>query len=226
MDHFELQRALADSGRYTGKIDGVCGPKERDAIMLALTDGPDTKLTAADYAKSAKRLGCAPAAVQAFATVESAGGGFEDGRPKILFEPHRFSRATQGRFDKDFSSISYPKWDPKKYPRGQDLRYAQLVKAVGLSIDAGFASASYGKFQILGENFKVCGYASPFDFAVAQAQDEAEQLAAFEGFIIGNGLRKPLIALDWQTLADRYNGTASRLNDYAGKLRRAYEALV
>lgn len=227
MDHLQLQSHLRASGRYTGKLDGLYGPATRAAVLLAMTDGPDTALTEQDFVESAARLNVKIAAIKAFRKVEAAGVAFENGRPKILFEGHRFSKATKGIYDRRYPAISYPRWDRSKYPGGQNGRYEQLLDAVGLNVDAGFASASYGAFQILGENYKVCGFDSTFAFAQAQARDEEAQLISFENFIKGNGLLPLLRAVNkspesWEALVARYNGPAYRENSYHIKCAQAY----
>jgi len=220
----ELQARLRASGRYRGELDGLYGPLTRAGVMIAMTDGPDTLLNAQDFADSAARLGVTPAHVRAVTIVESSGAGFASGRPVLLFEPHRFSKATQRRFDTIAPLVSYPKWDRTKYPKTQGDRYEQLLVAVGLDVDAGFASASYGRFQILGENYAACGFVSPFEFAVAQAHDERTQLRSFEHFIYANGLVDALRVNDWDKFARGYNGTAYRENGYHAKLAAAFRA--
>jgi hypothetical protein len=217
----QMQTLLQLKGRYHGRLDGQYGPLTGAAVMLALTDGPDTQITDADYIAQASALDLPVPVIKAFALVESSGDGFTDGRPTILFEPHRFSRATKGVWDQSAPDVSYTPWDRNRYPKTQGARYTQLVKAVGLNVDAGFASASYGKFQVLGENFKLCGYENSFEFAVAQARNEAAQLDAFVAFIRRQGIDHALRQGDYETAADKYNGTASRKNDYAGRLRKA-----
>lgn len=217
----DLQERLKASGRYAGAIDGDYGPASRAAVLQAMTDGPDTQLSGADFAASAARLGVTVGKIRAVTEVESSGAGFAKGRPVLLFEPHRFSRATQHRFDTAAPDVSYRTWDRARYPKSQDGRYEQLVKAVGLDVDAGFASASYGRFQILGENFKACGYADAFAFAEAQAFDEATQLKAFEAFVTANGLADELRRGDWAGFARGYNGTAYAVNKYDTRLAAA-----
>lgn len=216
-----LQLYLRDTGRDPGAIDGVYGPLTKQAIMYAFEDGPDTALTMQDYQNAAARLGCRVSYILAFAEVEAAGAGFQDGEPKILFEPHRFSRATKHRFDQSNPAVSYPKWGEKPYPKTQGGRYAQLIEAVGLDPWAGFTSASYGKFQILGENHKACGFDTPWAFAFSQAYDEAAQLAAFEKFIRSSGILGPLKVALWSSVAEMYNGPAYRKNEYDVKLAKA-----
>lgn len=223
MNHAELQDRLIGSGRMAPiptAQRGIYGPKTQAAVMLAMTDGPDTKLSDADFAHAATLLQVPVARIKAVKAVEASGQGFSaDGRPIILFEPHRFSRATKGRFDRIAPSVSYPTWDRSKYPKTQDGRYAQLVQAVGLDVDAGFASASYGLFQILGENYRVCGYDSPFDFAVSQARDERWQLTSFASFLRASpAMLDALRRGDWAEFARRYNGPAYRENHYDVRL--------
>ena len=224
MDHFDLQRSLARMGYYRGKIDGIYGPMERTAVLSALTDGPDYQLTDADVVRAGRAMQVEPAKVWAVWDVESTAAPFINGRPTILFEPHRFSRATGGKFDKSHPKISSKTWNKKLYPASQNGRYAQLLDAVGLDVDAGFASASYGGFQILGENFAICDAASPWAFAWRQAQTEGDQLDAFVHFVTRNGLLPALRAGDWATFARGYNGTAYAANAYDTRLEAAYRA--
>lgn len=222
MEIIDLQRALSARGHACGEPDGRYGPRTRSALLAALTDGPDTPLSDHDILEAAHRIGCTAAHIKAVWSVESAGAGFSGGRPTILFEPHRFSRATEHRFDASAPDVSYPKWDKTKYPKSQDARYAQLIKAVGLDVDAGFASASYGAFQILGENYEAAGFETPFEFAVAHATDEASQLAAFVSFVKASGLADELMRRDWTGFARGYNGTAYKQNKYDERLAAAF----
>lgn len=222
MDHKQLQKRLATLGVYAGKIDGVFGPLTRLATLKALTDGPDYTLTATDIAQGAAMLDVEPAKVWAVYEVESSGNPFIDGRPTILFEPHRFSRSTAHAFDKSHPRISSRTWNKSLYPGMQSARYAQLLDAVGLDVDAGFKSASYGAFQILGENYRVCDAADPWSFAWRQAQTEGDQLEAFVRFVDGSGLAGALRRGDWAAFARGYNGTGYAANRYDVRLAEAY----
>lgn len=163
-------------------------------------------------------------AIHAFAEVEASGAGFFHGEPKILFEPHVFSRLSHGTFDASHPLLSYPKWGARPYPPTQDGRYAQLLEAVGLDPWAGFCAASYGKFQILGSNFGACGFDTPWAFAFSQAYDEPSQLKAFEAFIRSTGIDKLLRASLWAAAARAYNGPAYLKNRYDVKLAQAARA--
>jgi hypothetical protein len=222
MNHKQLQQRLTTLGHYDGAIDGIFGPKSKGAVIAALTSGPDHPLTPHDVAQVAARLDVDPAKVWAVYDVESTGSAFIDGRPAILFEPHRFSKSTGHRYDKTHPRLSSRAWDRTLYPRGQAARYQQLVDAVALNVDAGFMSASYGGFQILGENYAVCDAADAWSFAWRQAQTEGDQLDAFTLFVEGRGLKGALRRGDWAAFARGYNGTAYRANRYDERLAAAY----
>lgn len=223
MNIISLQRRLTDLGKYVGVIDGLWGPMTRDAIMAALTDGPDLSLTDTDVAQAAETLNVTPAHIWTVWDVEASGSPFIDGRPTILFEPHRFSKATAHRYDYSHPLISSANWNKKLYPGSQAGRYEQLLQAVELDVDAGFASASYGGFQILGENYAVCGAISPWSFAWQEAQTEADQLTHFVAFVNGNGLADALRSNDWARFARSYNGAAYAVNKYDQRLAAAYK---
>lgn len=229
----QLQTHMKETGRYAGAIDGSkpywYGRLTQAGVLLMLTDGPDTALTEANFKEAGERLLVAPAAIKAFWKTEANGAGFFAGRPKILPEPHRFSRATGGRFDKTHPQISYPNWGARPYPVSQDARYDVLLQMIGLDVDAGFGSASYGAPQIMGENYAACGYPSAMAFAEAMARDEDTQLRAFEGFVSSAGILPFLRKVDrtpasWEPVARRYNGTAYKVNRYHEKMAAAYQS--
>lgn len=217
----DLQTLLRDTGRYAGPIDGDIGRGTKDAILRGFEDGPDTPLSEADFIASSRRLAVDVSKIKAIAAVEAAGAGFQAGMPKILPEPHRFSKLTRGRFDASHPTLSYRRWGARPYPKFQADRYALLLEMIDLDPWAGFQAVSYGKFQLLGEHFATCGYPTPWHFAFAQAFDEATQLKCFEAFIKANGILNPLRAGMWAEVARRYNGPAYRKNQYDVKLAQA-----
>lgn len=226
MSLLDLQGHLRATGRYSGAIDGLWGRLTEAGVLLMLTDGPDTLLNDDDLRNMATRQGLTFAQVKAVTAVESNGAGFFGGRPLILPEPHRFSKATRGRFDKSDPAVSYPNWGARPYPSTQDGRYDVLLHMIRLDVDAGFASASYGRFQIMGENHGSCGYTTSMGFAEAMARDEVHQLLAFETFLIVTGLLGKLRACtaDAETcrpFCKGYNGTAYEKNSYHIKLAAA-----
>lgn len=217
----ELQKELTRLG-YPLVADGKFGPKSQQAMLAALTDGNDAKLTEADVADAAKALGVNPAKIWTVWDVEASANPFIDGRPTILFEPHIFSRLTGHKYDGSNPDISSRSWNKKLYPGSQSGRWNQVLKATALDVDAGLSAASYGGFQILGANFKTCGYDSPWKFVYSQSRNERNQLLAFVGFVAGNGLKGVLQKGDWAAFAKGYNGTAYKANKYDERLASAY----
>jgi hypothetical protein len=209
-----LRERLAQHGCTSGdlKVD----------VIKFLTQGPDYLLEEVDFSTAAVVLAAPASYVKALYQVESSGNPFVNGRPVILFEPHRFSKATGRKYDRTHPHISYPNWDPKRYPASQLGRYEQLAEAVGLDADAGFASASYGAFQILGENFARCDCVDPMAFAWQESQTAADQLNHFCLFIRSDPtLHRALQRGDWVTVAKLYNGTAYYKNRYDVRLAQA-----
>lgn len=190
--------------------------------LTAETRGP---LTRDDYMAAAERLNCEPEAVQAVVEVESGASGFaSDGKPLILYEPHIFSRLTAHRFDTSNPNISYPNWDRTKYPRDQAGRWAQMREAYGLDPEAAVASASWGRFQIMGMNNVKCGHSTATAFVADMAKSEARQLAAFEAFVRSSGIADELQSKDWEGFARVYNGPG-QVERYGRLMREAYQRL-
>ncbi|MDO7843469.1 N-acetylmuramidase domain-containing protein [Sphingomonas immobilis] len=221
MDIADLQTRLGAHG-YPVPVDGRYGPLTRATVLAAMTDPPDRLVTASNVKALAESWAVDPAAVWAIRDVEATGKPFVEGRPTILFEPHRFSRATGRRFDADYPKISYRVWDRSKYPATQRARWDQPLDAVRLDVDAAFASASYGAFQVLGENFAACGEADSFAFALSEAQGEDAQLKHFGRFVEQAGLVPALRRLDWAAFARGYNGSAYFVNRYDERLATAF----
>ena len=185
--------------------------------------GDSTPLTTADYAAAAQALGCAVAAIQAVAEVEAAGSGFfRDGRPKILFEAHLFSRFTKRQFDATHPAISSPTWNRALYRRGP-AEYDRLAQAVALKRSAALQATSWGKFQILGMHFERCGHATPDAFVAAQCASERRQLEAFVRFIRADAkMHAALVERRWGDFAYRYNGAGYKANRYDEQMAAAH----
>lgn len=176
--------------------------------------------TDAPYVDAAAELGCELAAIKAVAEVESAGDPFlPDGRPKILFERHIFHRKTGGEYSAEHSGVSSS--SPGGYEGGA-AEYSRLRAALTLDRDAALQSASWGRFQIMGFNHAVCGYAGAEAFVSAMVDSEVNHLDAFVGFVKGNRLDRALRAKDWAAFARGYNGPAYAKNKYDQKMATAY----
>lgn len=182
-----------------------------------------------DFQDAARRLRCDVPAIRAVAEVESSGSGFlADGRPRILFEGHIFSRYTKGIYNANYPDISYPKWDVSKYAKGPNAEargqgeWARLIRAKMLNERAALFSASYGMFQIMGFNHSLCGYTSVDTFVEDMGESARNHLLAFCEYIVHVRLDDELRNHYWKEFAKRYNGPMYQKNRYDEKLALAY----
>ena len=181
--------------------------------------GPATPIDDRAISAAAEAIGCPAAAVRAVIDVESRGGFLPDRRPRILFERHYFSRLTARRHDADHPGISQAR--PGGYLGGAS-EYQRLHRAIALDRDAALRSASWGAFQIMGDNCTRCGFAFVEDFVAAMVSGEPAQLSAFVAFLGATGLDQALVARNWSAFARGYNGPGYRANRYDQKLAEAY----
>ena len=201
-------------------VDGQCGMKTRDAIKEVFANPHAPAVNDADILALASRLGCTTKQLRAVAKVESGGKAFDDqGRPKILFERHIFSRLTNHLFDVT----------PYSNPRGggyNENSWAKLTEAACKNADAAFSSISIGKFQIMGMHWSLLGYPSPIDMAYEAVKSEAGSYDMLVRFIEKNNMKGALQRIstnprDNVAFASRYNGPSFRTFRYDGKLAEA-----
>jgi hypothetical protein len=180
------------------------------------------RLTEKDYANCAFANQLEVATIKAVAEVESAGSGFgDDDRPKILFEGHWFHKYTDGRYDKDYPTISYPRWTKIHYGKTQLAEWDRYLTARNLDDRSAMMSTSWGKFQIMGFNHGVCGFRSVYEFVSAMMESEGEQLEAFIQYVAARGLIDELQEHRWADFARLYNGPGYAQNQYDIKLTRS-----
>lgn len=189
------------------------------------------RLTNEDFQWAAKEIGCSIAAIRAVDEVESRGEGFnKDGSPKILFEGHKFHKYTEGKFTgiEEYKDISYPRWTRKWYATGanseirQQKEYLRFERAANLDEAAAIKSTSWGRYQIMGFNYKLVGFDDIFTFYYTMGDNELEHLISFVEYIFSTNLQKSLINEDWETFARLYNGSG-QVGIYAPKMERAFK---
>ena len=189
--------------------------------MHALKGSARPIRTEAPYAALAAELGCEKAAVMAVADVESRGAAFlPDGRPTVLFERHVFRRLTGGAHDAEAPDLSAP--TPGGYGPGGAAQHDRLDRAIALDRRAALRATSWGRFQIMGFNAEMVGFADVEAFVRAICDDEEAHLRAFGAYVRAAGLVPSLIARDWAAFARGYNGPGWRRNRYDEKLAQAY----
>lgn len=229
-------------GRFLGlKPNGLVMPSEGTAIKLSQTPigcwapkdmlklpskGTGATIQPTDFARAAGALNVNLATIKAIASVESSGKGFDPaGRPVILYEPHLFSRLTNRKYDEAFPLLSSRAWNKALYNRG-GTSYEKLEIASALDRPAALKSCSWGAFQILGMNYKQCGFTDVDSMVQAMFKNEGEHLLAFVRFVQSKRLDRFLRNKDWAAFANGYNGPLYKQNKYDQKIEEAYQSFV
>lgn len=225
-----VERFQADNGL---EVDGIVGPASWTRIIyLGRKRISNSIIQEQDYENAANALGVEVEVVKAIKDVESSGSGYVfSNHPKILFEGHVFWKQLKNIHiepsnHKD-SDILYSTWTKDHY-KGDVAEYVRLQKARHININAANASASWGLFQIMGNNYKLCGCDSISDFVKRMCMSESEQLMLFVEYIKKRKLHQYLKPdhtgnIPWAEFARRYNGAGYEKNKYHIKLKEAYE---
>lgn len=193
-------------------------------------------ITEQDYVDAANSLSCKVAAIKAVSEVESSGSGFlSTGELLILFEPHVFFRrlvklgadpAEILATHPDAADILYQKFKGHAGEKPSQ-QWDRLRKAANLpygpAMQAAHEAASYGRFQVLGENHRACGYSSIFELVHDFQEGDKYHLRAFVNLVKDFGLAPALVAEDWAKFARGYNGPAYKQNRYDEKLAVAFK---
>lgn len=190
-------------------------------LRLPARTGP-AKLTEEDLAAAAAELHCEVRAIKAVTRQEAPRGAFDEfDRPSILFERHLFHRFTHGRHDRTDPNISNPV--PGGYGR-YAAQYDRLERAYALDATAALRAASWGAFQILGDNFSRAGFGTVDLFVDAMCQSVRQQLDAFVAFIqFSPAMTRALQQRHWADFARMYNGSSYKKNHYDTNLETYYE---
>jgi hypothetical protein len=179
------------------------------------------KLTNDDFCRAAKQLKCEVAAIKAVDDTESRGSGFySDGFPTILFERHKFRQFTNGTYNASHPQISGPAGGYGSAGQNQRNKFNLAFK---LDPEAAMKSCSWGRYQIMGFNHKMCGHKTVGEFVDAMKQSEGKQLDAFVSFVISAGLADELRNHNWAGFARGYNGAGYKKNKYDTKMAAAYK---
>ncbi len=179
-------------------------------------------LSETDFELAAIRHGVSVAAIKAVAKVESGGrSGFDDEyRPKILFEAHYFGRLTKHLYDKTHPHLSTRNSKQSK-PFYKWNQYTRLYEAMILDPLAACSSASWGKFQVMGENHN--GWPDAISFARAMFVSEANHLLSFEDYCVTRNVMRHLKTENWAGFALGYNGKSYADFAYDVKMKKAFD---
>ena len=217
--------------------DGKVGDKTRAAL---LEQNISKLLKDSDYTAAAARLKVSELAIRVFGAVEGRGVGYlKNGKPKILFERHRmyaYLRLKKGAAFANKMAVERPNIVNKKSGgyQGNEAEYVRLELAKHIDVESALMSASWGQFQIMGENWKELGYTSAQDFVDQQFASESFQLEAFIRFIewktgmIDDKKVKLIDALraeNWDAVFTLYNGPNYKKLGYQAKFQKEWDHL-
>jgi len=88
-------------------------------------------------------------------------------------------------------------------------QYQRLVEAYGLDKSAALQSASWGKFQIMGFNYKNAGFGDVFAFVKAMSTGDPAHIKAFLKFAKSNALLlEGLRTRNFEKIAEGHNGAS------------------
>jgi N-acetylmuramidase-like protein len=225
MTTLELQRWLNGHGAQLSE-DGAWGPKTRAAVIETFRNTAAPAVTPAEVQMIADTLGAPAKNLRAVATVESAGGGWNDsGLLKCLWERHYLWRRV--RIAVPFLSNPSPGgYTVDADNDGVNDSWEKLADATGrFGFDIAAECASFGKFQIMGAHWKALGYPSVINFVWRLSRSEFAHHDAFARFIKANGLIDALRRIDGNPVnclpfARGYNGKGQQ--GYDGRIARAW----
>lgn len=189
-------------------------------------------LTQTDFLHAANLIGsgCKPAHIMAVDTVESGGKGFyNDGRLVILFEPHIFWKELKKAgidpvpHQKAHPGLLNPVWDRMAYGIG-GTSWEKLALAKTIHKEAALKACSWGRYQVLGQNHQMVGFATAQAMVDDMQKGEAQHLEIFVRYIKAAHLDDELVHQDWAGFARGYNGPLYFKNNYDKKLEKAFAA--
>lgn len=176
------------------------------------------------YKNLATRLKAPLPNVLAIDEVESGGLAFWNIggvlKPAIRHESHLFGACTRYQFNASHPQISTREWRVELAAKTWAGAWAQHDEAHGLDADCADTSASWGRFQVLGSNWRGLRYGSIAEFVLSMGKEEG-QIEAFARYIEADPvLQRALIRGDWRVVAERYNGKGA-VDAYSAKLEAA-----
>lgn len=212
--------------------DGIWGPRSKAALLSRFRNPQAALIQPTDLAGAATAIGCSILQITAIWKVESNGRGFDAaGRPKMLYERHKFHRFTGGRFSPaPFSQSVYGGYTRDADRNGVPDAWDRLSEAIATGmVDAAFMSASWGAFQIMGEWWDELGYQSAVDMALSTVTGEAAQLDMLVRYIRHHRLEDEVKAItsnpeSCRRFAAAYNGPRYERNKYHQKLAKEIRA--
>lgn len=223
---FQLKNRLLPDGRVDRETWGLLAL----SVNLRRAELQNETHCEPDYAVAAKLLDVDEAVIRAVSDIASCkrSGFLQNGHPVVLFEGYVFWRELQKRdidphqYLEEYSDVLFPKWNTTSY-KGGTAEYERLAKAARLNKEAALCSTSWGMYQMMGFNYKLCGCDSISQFVEAMEKSLDEHLLAFVRFLHNTNMDQPLKRLDWENFASKYFGPGYKQNQYDVKLQKAYK---
>ncbi len=214
------------------EIDGVWGTSSQAEFISAFTCRTAIAITEDELMQIAADLGDSGSLkrIRAVAAVESIGSGwFNSGLPLILYERHRFWKYVQDVKNKVVSWFANPvagDYTMDVNRNGINDSWEKLTLAVGKDPLAAMMSVSIGKFQVMGEHYRACGYNHPIEMLFAASRSEYAQYCMLRDYILKVAhLKSAFLALSTDAAGNRafargYNGAGFEKNHYHVKLAK------
>lgn len=182
------------------------------------------KITDEDFLLLCKEFDIEEKLIKTVINVETVGYGFykKDKKiPIVRFENHIFDKLTKSKYRKSNPELTTPYWI-KNYNLKGVSEYDRLNKAFELDEKCALLSTSWGLAQIMGFNYKLCGYRTIEDFCRAMFTSEYLQLKAMLTYLTETNIINNLKQKDWITFAKLYNGKNYEENKYPEKMKSYY----
>jgi hypothetical protein len=100
-----------------------------------------------------------------------------------------------------------------------------LAEAIRLNRNAALQAASWGRYQIMGFNYHICGWDDIESFVSSMMESELHHLDAFVEYCQSQNLVRFLKSQDWLGFATGYNGKANAVA-YAHTIAQEFEKLL
>lgn len=223
-----LQTWLNYHGQHV-TIDGVPGPKTRRAVIEVFRNTSAPAITPAERKGFAESLGITTNQLEAVASVESAGGGWDaKGLLKCLWERHYLWR----RIKIAVPGLSAPNGGGYTSDANDNGINDSWEKLADASLRFGFnvaaECASFGKFQVMGAHWEPLGYPSVADMILGLSRSEAAHYDQLVRFIkvnkLTNAIRQGGVTKEsWTPFARGYNGKGQK--GYDQRMAEAFRRL-
>jgi hypothetical protein len=182
--------------------------------------------------KIADEVGCEAAVIDAIITVEAVGRAYDPANRLVIRpETHKIkscpyltdaekAKAVKLGFTK---KVKWREYGHDALLAG-DQRWGWLdTFSMAFGDEAAYWITSFGSPQIMGFNFRLCGYELPSQMVHAFADSEDNQLMGMAKFLKASGLAPACRQRQWKQIARFYNGKDYHKNAYDVKLAAAYE---